>query len=67
MEPKKTDPAQTWVYLFYEAPNPEGLFAVNVETNEFSPWFIEGDLIVVNSAIGKVGSGWVLLKKAGHI
>lgn len=60
---KKTDPAQTWVYLFYEAPNPKGLFAVNVETNEFSPWFIEGDLIVVNSAIGKVGSGWVLLKK----
>lgn len=60
---RKNDMPQNWVYLFYHAPNPEGLFAMSVETNEFAPWFIHGDLIIVNTTIGKNNSCWVLLKK----
>src|SRR5690606_3595249 len=30
---KKTDNTQQWVYLFYDIPNPRGLFALTIETN----------------------------------
>lgn len=60
---RRTDKTANWLYLFHHVPNPEGLFAVNVETNEFAPWFIHGDLIIVNTAVGKNGSSWILLKK----
>lgn len=60
---RKTEKPHNWVYLFHHVPNPEGLFAFNVETNEFAPWFIQGDLIVVNTTIGKNASTWILLRK----
>ncbi|NLM69726.1 MAG: hypothetical protein GX177_06950 [Firmicutes bacterium] len=60
---KKTDNTQQWVYLFYDIPNPRGLFALTIETNEFAPWFQEGDMIFVNPAASSSKAGWALLKK----
>lgn len=61
--PKKTDNTHNWVYLFYDTPNPRGLFAVTVESNDFAPWYLKGDMIIVNSEAEPSQAGWVLLKK----
>ncbi len=52
-----------WFHLFYELPNPRGLFATIIETNEFFPWFFEQDLIVIDTTLSPREGLWVLCKK----
>ncbi len=59
---KKDNKNDRWFYFIYDLPNPRGLFAINLDTNDFAPWFMKKDIIVINTA-ANLGSGWVLVKK----
>ncbi len=60
---KKSRDGLKWFHIFHDYPNPRGLFATIIETNEFSPWFSEKDLIVVDTSLNMSAKPWVLCKK----
>jgi len=60
---RKPEPVEQWFYCFYDYPNPRGIFAVTVETNEFSPWFYQHDILVINTNTAITGPAWVLGRK----
>lgn len=59
----KKEEGANWFYFLHTNPNPRGIFAIQVQTTHFAPWFLPNDIIIVNTSqdcqIGK----WVLLKQ----
>lgn len=60
---RKSGDGIKWFYMFHDYPNPRGLFATVIESNEFFPWFSENDLIVVDTSLNLSAKPWVLCKK----
>lgn len=59
---KKTETGAKWHYMFHDYPNPRGLFAIKVSTNDFLPWFWENDVIVINTNLNIDSGSWILIK-----
>lgn len=59
--PKQKNPVGEWYHL-HNHPQPRGLFALRVGTNQFSPWFTERDILVISEERAHVDGAWVLLK-----
>jgi hypothetical protein len=59
--PKQKKPVDEWFYL-YNHPQPQGLFAIRVGTNDFSPWFWEHDVLIISEAHNTEQAHWMLLK-----
>ena len=61
--PKEKDPVGEWCFL-NDHPNPRGLYAVHVGDQSFSPWLLQGDVLIIQGTSGET-SCWVLLAGAG--
>ena len=61
--PKEKDPVGEWCFLD-DHPNPRGLYAVQVGDQSFSPWLMQGDVLIIQGTSGET-SCWVLLAGAG--
>lgn len=59
---KKEDGVR-WFYFLHKNPNPRGIFAIKVHSNNFSPWFLENDIIVVNTLEHILPGAWALVKQ----
>ncbi|HBG02533.1 MAG TPA: hypothetical protein DDW87_13360 [Firmicutes bacterium] len=59
--PKQKNPTEEWYYL-HRHPKPQGFFAVRVGTNQYSPWFMQNDVLVISASAAYPGESWVLLK-----
>lgn len=59
--PKEKSPAEEWYYL-HNHPEPQGIFAVRVGTNQYSPWFIQNDILVISKASTYSEVEWMLFK-----
>lgn len=58
--PKQKSPHGEWYYLHYH-PHPRGLFAIEVGTNRYNPWFIQNDILIVSQTSSYPEGSWVLL------
>ena len=47
-DPKQKNPVGEWHHLDAN-PNPQGLFAVTVGSDRFSPWFVERDVLIISN------------------
>ncbi|HHT41987.1 MAG TPA: hypothetical protein GX014_01100 [Firmicutes bacterium] len=45
--PKRKKPVEEWFHL-HNHPQPQGLFAIRVGTNDYSPWFMENDVLIID-------------------
>lgn len=59
--PRQKDPVGEW-YHFHNHPQPRGLFALRVGTNQFGPWFSEQDILVISEGTPCQEDAWVLLR-----
>lgn len=59
--PKQKSPVGAWYHL-HDQPEPRGLFAVRVGTNQISPWFTQNDILIVSAADCYKEGAWMLLK-----
>lgn len=59
---KKEDGPQ-WYYFLHQNPNPRGIFAIQIETNDFTPWFFNQDILVIDTLQDYQQGMWVLLKQ----
>ncbi len=61
-DPKQKNPVGEWHHLDAN-PNPQGLFAVTVGSDRFSPWFVERDVLIISQREKKYPeNAWVLLQ-----
>lgn len=59
--PKQKKPVEEWFYLYHH-PQPQGLFAIRVETHQYSPWFLENDVLVVSEKYSGEQPQWMLFR-----
>ncbi len=59
--PKQKNPRQKWYHL-HNHPKSRGLFAIRVGTNQFSPWFIQNDILIISENAKYPEGAWVLFK-----
>lgn len=59
--PREKNPGKEWFYI-HSHPKPRGLFAVRVDTNRYSPWFIQNDVLIVSKGNAYPEGAWALLK-----
>lgn len=59
--PKQKKPVAEWFHL-HNHPQPQGLFAIRVGTNQYSPWFLENDVLIISEENRLHESGWMLCK-----
>lgn len=59
--PKEKNPVGEWHHLDTD-PNPQGLFALEVGSNHFSPWFAKQDVLVVSTDGDLEEQAWILLQ-----
>ena len=59
--PKEETPVEEWYHL-HNHPEPQGLFAIRVGTNRYSPWFIENDILVISEGSTPSHAEWMLFK-----
>lgn len=57
---KQKKPQGEWRF-FYHQRRPQGLFAVRVGTNAFSPWFSCGDILLVRESTSFQEGDWLLV------
>ncbi|MGI6148887.1 MAG: hypothetical protein GX195_05455 [Firmicutes bacterium] len=63
--PKEKNPVGEWCFL-YNHPNPQGLIAVQVGDQSYSPWLMPRDILIVQADAGRTEMGWVLLTGGGR-
>lgn len=59
--PKQKNPVQEWYHL-HDHPQPRGLFAIRVSTTQYSPWFIQNDILVISEGSSCPEGSWALVK-----
>lgn len=59
--PARKNPVGQWYHLDTD-PNPQGLFAVQVGSDQFDPRFSSGDVLVISQADSFEEDAWILLK-----
>lgn len=59
--PQQKNPVGEWYHLYHH-PEPRGLYALRVGTNQFGPWFLENDVLIISEQISTQEATWVLLK-----
>ncbi|HOK32031.1 MAG TPA: hypothetical protein PKX69_08105 [Limnochordia bacterium] len=59
--PRQKKPMGEWFYL-HSHPQPQGLFAISVGTNEYSPWFLANDVLIICEAAVPEKGQWMLFK-----
>jgi hypothetical protein len=60
-DPKQKKPLGEW-FFFHHHPSPRGIFAVQINTQEFSPWFLDQDVLVIDETQPLQENHWVLLQ-----
>ena len=60
-DPQQKKPLGEWCF-FHHHPNPRGIFAVQVNTQEFSPWFLDQDVLIIDETQSPEENHWVLLQ-----
>jgi len=59
--PKQKKPVEEWFYL-HNHPQPQGLLAIRVGTNRYSPWFLENDILIISEGSISEQPQWMLFK-----
>lgn len=59
--PQEKSPVEEWYHLYHH-PDPQGLFAVRVGTNKYSPWFTQNDILIISQSNIYSEAEWVLFK-----
>lgn len=59
--PQQKNPVGEW-YHFDTDPDPQGLFALRVGSNDFSPWFAEQDVLIVCAGGNIAENAWIVLR-----
>ncbi len=59
--PRQKNPGKEWYYI-HTHPKPRGLFAIRVDTNRYSPWFVQNDVLIISTDHLYPEGSWALLK-----
>lgn len=59
--PKTKNPMGEW-FCFHNHPQPRGLYAIQVGTNQYEPWIRDQDILVISEQEKDRDHPWVLLK-----
>lgn len=59
-------PLGEW-YHFHHHPQSRGLYAIQVETDQFSPWFRQNDILVIAQGSSYAENNWVLVEIANEL
>lgn len=60
-DPKQKKPLGEWCFL-HDHPHPRGIFAIQVNTQQFSPWFLQQDILVIDETCTLEEDHWILLQ-----
>jgi len=59
--PRQKNHGKEWHFI-HRHPQPRGLFAVRVETERYSPWFMPNDILIVSPCSSSPEGSWALLR-----
>lgn len=62
---KQKNPVASWYHL-HDSPQPQGLFAIRVDTNELNPWFAQDDVLIISDEKEPKEGSWVLMKSSNQ-